>query len=57
MSATLFFTKSSTSWVMALTSDSSHFQVDIGVLMIRIGFWWFLIIVMVEYTPKPYSNN
>ena len=24
--------------------------------MIRIGFWGFLIIIIVCYTPKPYSN-
>ena len=26
---------------------------NIGTLVIRIGFWWFLIILIVEYTPNP----
>ena len=31
---------------------------NIGALIIRIGFWGFLIviIIIVEYTPKPYSD-
>ena len=29
---------------------------NVGALIIRIGFWRFLIIHIVECTPKPYSN-
>ena len=29
---------------------------NVGALIIRLGFWGFLIIVIVEWAPKPYSN-
>ena len=31
-------------------------QSNVGTLIIRIGFRGFLIIIIVQYTPKPYSN-
>ena len=30
---------------------------NVGALIIRIGFWGFLILIIVYYTPKPYSND
>ena len=29
---------------------------NVGALIIRIGFWRFLILTIAHYTPKPYSN-
>ena len=29
---------------------------NVGALIIRIGLWGFLIIIIVQYPPKPYSN-
>ena len=29
---------------------------SVGALIIRIGFWGFLDIIIVQYIPKPYSN-
>ena len=33
------------------------FEHNLGALIIRIGFWGLLIIIMGQYSPKPYSNS
>ena len=30
--------------------------INVGALVVRIGFWGILITIVGEYTPKPYSN-